>query len=157
MNEEDYKFIADEMLGKLAKWLRAMGYDTIYYNGGGDDALVQKSLEEDRIILTRDTHLIERKLARRAILIQSDDPKEQLKQVVEELGLKFGNRLFTRCLICNHEVFAVEKGQIQTKVPEYTYQTHNTFYECSGCGRIYWPGTHKDNMLEFINSVISQV
>ena len=145
MNHEDdsgFSFIADEMLGKLAKWLRAIGYDTVYHTGGGDSALVQQALREDRIILTKDLHLLKRKLARKGVFVVSDDPREQFKQVVEELGLDVENGLFTRCLICNRELFPVGKQNIRDKVPVYTYLTHDKIHECPGCGRIYWSGTH---------------
>lgn len=149
------KFIADEMLGKLAKWLRATGYDTAYYTGGGDSALVQRALQEDRVILTRDTRLVERKLARKSLLISGEHPQQQLKQVVEELGLDLESELFSRCLICNWKLVSVEKENIRDKVPIYTYLTQSDFYKCPGCGRVYWPGTHKDSMLEVISSIIA--
>ena len=149
----ELRFIADEMLGKLAKWLRAVGYDTAYFEGDGDSALVQQALQEDRIILTRDSGLVERKLARKSLLIKDDEPREQFRQVVSELGLDVKNGLFTRCLICNRELFPVEKEAVRDKVHLYTYSTQSKFYECPDCGRVFWPGTHKDSMLEVIDSM----
>ncbi len=151
----ELRFIADEMLGKLAKWLRTIGYDTVYYTGGGDSALVQRALAEDRVILTKDSHLVRRKLARKALFIMSDDPREQFKQVVEDLGLDVQNKLFTRCLICNQELISVDKEEVQNRVPRYTYQTQEKFYECPGCEKVYWSGTHKDNMLQVIGDIVA--
>ncbi len=150
----ELRFMADEMLGKLAKWLRTIGYDTVYYTGGGDSALVQRALAEDRVILTKDSHLVKRKLARKALFIRSDSPREQFRQVVKELGLDAQSRLFTRCLMCNRELVAVKKERVQEKVPAYTYLTQDRFYECPDCGRVYWPGTHRDNMLQMINDIV---
>ena len=158
MNDESssgFRFIADEMLGRLAKWLRAIGYDTLYYTGGGDSALVQRALEEDRIILTKDSNLVKRKLARKSLFIREDQPREQLKQVVKELRLDVESNLFTRCLVCNRELVSVEKEDIRDKVPIYTYLSQSKFYECPSCGKVYWPGTHKDSMLEVISSIIA--
>ena len=154
-NDSEFRFIADEMLGKLAKWLRAIGYDTVYYDGGGDGALVQRALEEDRIILTKDLHLVKRKLARKSLLVKSDYPREQFKQVVKEFGLRVDGRLFTRCLVCNQELVSVRKEDVRDKVPAYTYLTQARFYECPGCERVYWPGTHKDSMVELISGMIA--
>jgi uncharacterized protein with PIN domain len=156
MTDEDdsgFRFIADEMLGKLAKWLRAIGYDTVWYDGGGDSALVQQALEEDRIILTRDAHLVKRNLARKSILVGSDQPREQLRQIVEEFGLDVNGNLFSRCLVCNRRLLSAKKEDVRDKVPAYTYLTQAKFYECPGCGRVYWPGTHRDNMLELIRDI----
>ena len=152
-DDEKIKFIADEMLGKLAKWLRTLGYNTVYYTDKGDNGLVQKALEENRIILTRDTHLAERKLARKCLLIRSDNFWEQFEQVIKELDLDMKSKLFTRCLVCNSKLISVEKDSIKDQIPEYTYQTQTTFYRCLNCGRIYWSGTHKDSMVELINSL----
>jgi len=154
MNSEyEIKFIADEMLGKLAKWLRTLGYDTVYYHDGADSGLIQRALEENRIILTRDTKLAERKLARNCIFIESENVREQFKQVIKELDLDTKSRLFTRCLICNAGLISVPKESVSDLVPPYTYQTHDIFYKCPDCGKIYWSGTHKDNMLELINDI----
>lgn len=149
----ELRFMVDEMLGKLAKWLRTIGYDTVYYTGGGDSALVQQALAEDRVILTRDSHLVKRKLARKALFINSEHPREQFKQVVTELGLDARSKLFTRCLVCNGELISVEKAYVQDKVPSYTYLTQGKFYECQGCKRVYWPGTHKDSMIQTISDL----
>jgi len=150
------KFIADEMLGKLAKWLRAIGYDTVYYKSGGDGALVQRSLEEDRIILTKDTDLVKRKQARKSVLVKSDRVCEQFKQVVEELGLDVKSKLFTRCLVCNDELAPIKKEEARGYVPIYTYLTQSSFYRCPSCRRIYWPGTHKDSVLKVINNTVER-
>ncbi len=151
----ELRFMADEMLGKLAKWLRTIGYDTVYYTGGGDSALVQRALAEGRVILTKDSYLVKRKLARKTLFIRSNNPREQLKQVVEELGLDVQSRLFTRCLMCNRELDDVKKESVQDKVPVYTYLTQDRFYQCPGCGRVYWPGTHRDNMLQVISDMVT--
>ena len=149
-DDSELRFIADEMLGKLAKWLRTIGYDTVCYTGGGDSALVQQALAEDRVILTRDSHLVKRKLARKFLFIRSEHPREQFRQVVNELGLDAQSKLFTRCLVCNGELVRAEKEDIRDRVPSYTYLTQDRFYECPGCERVYWPGTHKDSMLQMI-------
>ena len=157
MTHEDVseiRFMADEMLGKLAKWLRTIGYDTVYYTGGGDSALVKRALAENRVILTKDSHLVRRKLARKSLFIKSEHPREQFKQVVEELKLDVQSKLFTRCLICNQELNLTEKEDIRDRVPSYTYLTQDKFYECPECERVYWPGTHKDNMLQMISDIV---
>jgi len=151
MSEKDIseiRFIADEMLGKLAKWLRTIGYDTTYYEEGNDIGLVQRALEEDRVILTRDTKLTERKLARKALLIKSNQTFEQLDQVVKELDLDVRSKLFTRCILCNTELVYIKRADARYSVPVYTYLTQDEFYRCPNCGRTYWSGTHKDDMLK---------
>ena len=154
--DSGFRFIADEMLGRLAKWLRAIGYDTVYYDGGGDSALVRRALEENRIILTKDSHLVKRKLARKKLLVRSDHPRRQFEQVVKELGLDVESKLFTRCLICNRELVSAEKEDVRSKVPVYTYLTQSKFHKCPACGRVYWPGTHKDSMLKMIGDTIAK-
>jgi uncharacterized protein with PIN domain len=98
-------------------------------------------------------HLAERKLARKCLLIRSDNFWEQFEQVIKELDLDIKNGLFTRCLICNGELIPVDKESIKDQVPEYTYQTQTIFYKCPDCRRIYWSGTHKDSMVELLNNL----
>jgi uncharacterized protein with PIN domain len=93
-------------------------------------------------------------LARKSVFVRSDHPREQLRQVVEELGLDVEKKLFSRCLICNQELVSVGKQDVRDKVPIYTYATQSRFYECPGCGRVYWPGTHRDSMLEVIGGIV---
>lgn len=139
----DMKFIADEMLGKLARWLRMLGYDTVYNTPTTDSSLVNQAFREQRIIITRDTRLVERKLIPRYILIKSDKYIEQLRQVIKELNLvPDKNLFFSRCLLCNTEIEPIPKGVIKTKVPPYVYETQDNFLHCPRCDRIYWAGTH---------------
>lgn len=148
------RFIVDEMLGKLARWLRILGYDTLFLSPTTDSLLVIRALKEQRIILTRDTRLVERKYMPRYVLIKSDDCNEQLKEVIKELGLKPDpNKRFSRCLICNTEIQPISRQEVKTRVPEYTYRTHEEFLWCSCCNRIYWSGTHIQNVEEKIEEL----
>jgi uncharacterized protein with PIN domain len=139
------KFIADVMVGKLARWLRVLGLDVAYSNAFIDDEVVRLAEAEDRIILTRDTGLVARRPAKRCLLIESDDYKEQLRQVVQTFDLK-DFKIFSRCLECNTRLRDVDKEEVFEKVPPYVYLTQNRFAQCASCGRIYWHGTHADEM-----------
>jgi uncharacterized protein with PIN domain len=135
------KFFADEMLGRLAKWLRLLGYDTAYARGISDARLIELAAAEDRIILTRDTRMILRRRCRNYIFIQSDHWREQLLQVCREAGLNTGS-LLTICPVCNERLRKVEKGSIETLVPDYVYRTQDDFAACCGCSRVFWTATH---------------
>lgn len=142
------KFFADDMLGKLAKWLRILGYDTLYYNYIPDDELLSIAQSEERLILTRDTRLIKRRLAKSYLLIRHDDWPSQLKQTVAELGLDAQAHLLTRCCLCNQLLMAVEKTKIKTCIPPYVYQTQSRFKQCPLCSHIYWPATRVANIIK---------
>ena len=149
-------FLADCMLGRLAKWLRILGYDTAYFSDITDEKLVHRALHEGRVILTRDTHLIKRKLARRCLLIQSDQVLEQLKQVIEEFKLKAPNRgILRRCLLCNTPLSAISKKRVRGRVPPYVYKTQRSFAYCSRCDRIYWRGTHINRVFDRLSKLRS--
>jgi len=144
------KFIVDKMLGKLCKWLRILGYDATYFTLSDRRYLVYKSLQEQRIIFTRDNR-VSKKKAWGLIFIRDNFVPEQLKQVVEDLQLKVKEEnIFSRCLICNVLLEAVEKEEVQDKVPPYIYQMQERFFRCPGCGRVYWQGTHWDRTREQI-------
>ena len=141
------KFICDDNLGKLAKWLRTLGYDTLFQLAIEDGELISLALKENRIILSRDTKLSRFKIKDKYLLIQSEKPLEQLRQVIDHFRLKIGeDLLFSRCLVCNQPLEGVEKGKIKGRLYPYVYQTQENFVYCSGCDRIYWAGTHVGRM-----------
>src|SRR5213593_902429 len=143
------KFIADVMVGKLARWLRVLGFDVVYSNQYGDDEIIRLANAEGRIILTRDTRLASRRHNGRCLLIESDNYKEQLRQVLDFFDLK-NFKVFSRCLECNGALEDVDKETIFEKVPPYIYLTHERFARCPSCNRVYWHGTHADEMLKQI-------
>lgn len=140
------KFIIDHNVGKLVKWLRIMGYDTRFFEGTDDADLVATALAEERVILTRDTQIEKRRVVAngrlKLILIQSDDPEQQMRQVVHTLGLDCQFGPFTRCLECNQPLMERGKPEVKDLVPPYVFQTQNQYMECPACHRIYWRGTH---------------
>jgi len=149
------KFIVDEMLGRLVVWLRLLGYDTTYIKNVSDNVLVSQALKEKGIILTRDTRLIERKYIPKVLLVKSDEYMSQLKQIINDLELNPDPDLFfTRCLVCNNKTVVVSRERVENRVPDYVYKTHDKFFHCENCNKIYWHGTHVDNAkkkLEEIN------
>ncbi len=146
-----FKFAADCMLGKLAKALRIMVYDTFYKSYIDDAKLVNIAYQENRIILTRDRELTKRKKAKRCLYINETNPKKQIEQVVEKFNLDNYKKPLTRCLICNSKLIAIDKKSVKNKVPEYTYKTIEEFYKCPGCGKIYWSATHIDSIKKIYN------
>jgi len=139
------KFIIDQMCGRLAKWLRLMGYDAVYFNDIDDEELINIAKKEERIILTRDTRLVKRRIIAngyvKALTVSSDMLDDQLKQLVNCFKLKCDKKL-ERCIECNSELESVSKSETKGKVPPYVYRTQNKFCRCSSCGRYYWRGTH---------------
>ncbi len=144
------KFIVDHNVGKLTKWLRMMGYDAVFFNGSNDAHMVAKALAEDRIILTRDTQIMKRKVITdgrvKAILIASDEPVAQMRQVTQTLDLDYRFRPFSLCLECNRPLEERSKEQVKDRVPPYVFRTQKQYMECPECHRIYWRGTHWEAM-----------
>jgi uncharacterized protein with PIN domain len=148
------KFIADHMLGRLARWLRILGYDTFFAadpaSGAGqaleDAAIARLAQAEDRWVLTRDTQFLRRR-GLRGLLIEAETIEAQLVQVVRAFGLT-SHRLFTRCLVCNTHLEEIAKPAVAGLVPPYVYRTQAQFRRCPACGRIYWRGTHWARMVE---------
>ena len=145
------KFIADVMVGKLARWLRVLGIDVAYSNTYEDDEIVRIASAETRIVLTRDTGLAARRSPVRFVLIQSDDYAEQVDQVIREFSLR-DFKVFTRCLECNVVLTPVSKETVFDRVPPYVYLTQERFALCPSCNRVFWHGTHADQMLKRIRS-----
>lgn len=143
------RFIADCMLGKLAKWMKILGFDTEYHSVIDDRELVEKAIQGKRIILTRDRNLIKRKRLEDYILIKSEVPLEQVKQVLKDKKLKLDqSSLLSRCLICNVKTIPIRKEEIKDLVPPYVYRTQKNFSHCPECERIYWGATHVDNIVQ---------
>jgi len=144
------KFIADDMLGKLAKRLRMMGLDVAYPGTSADSLLLRLSREQDRVLLTRDTELVKVRGAR-ALLIHSKILKEQIQEVLQNSNLKIiPERMFSRCTICNGELKKIDKETIKSKIPPLVYKTFNDFTCCPACDKVYWKGTHYQRMLNEI-------
>jgi uncharacterized protein with PIN domain len=140
------KFIVDGMLGRLAKWLRILGYDTAFSPSLDDDQLVRLARAEGRLLLTRDRGLARRR-GLQCLLIESHHLEEQLDQILTELALT-GEHPFSRCPVCNTPLQKVEKPELEGRVPPYIFRTHKDFSLCPNCDKIYWPGTHWARMRE---------
>ncbi|MBI4949224.1 MAG: Mut7-C RNAse domain-containing protein [Deltaproteobacteria bacterium] len=148
------RLIADAMLGKLARWLRTLGYDCAFEPGIADDDILKRAVDEGRVILTRDTLLIQRRAARgRTIFIESDSVSCQLKQLSRLFGIN-AEGFLTRCLRCNVPLEQLDKEAARGKVPPYVFATQDRFSMCTRCSRIYWGGTHKVRMIEAIERML---
>jgi uncharacterized protein with PIN domain len=151
------KFIVDRNVGKLARWLRLMGYDTRFFDGDDDADLVAIARDEGRVILSRDTQIMKRRLITSgqigAVLINSDQPERQIHQVIDALGLDSHFRPFTICLECNQPLVERSKDEVKDLVPPYVFKTQDQFRQCPNCQRIYWRGTHWQAMTKRLESL----
>jgi uncharacterized protein with PIN domain len=144
------KFLADHMLGKLARWLRFLGYDTLYPEVMEDNELIEIAEREGRIILTRDRVLSSR--IEGALLVISDNLDVQLKQVFVDMGLKTQG-MMSRCSVCNSEIETVTKKDAAGKVPDNVFKLHDEFWHCPQCNRYYWKGSHYKKILDRLENV----
>jgi hypothetical protein len=144
--------LLDGMLGRLAKWLRLLGYDTAYEKHADDLHLARRARAEDRVLLTRDGEL-SRRPGLRTLLIESEELEAQLRQVQEALGPPPDSAL-TRCSVCNTPIRPVSPDELVDRVPPYVLQTQETFYECPTCDRVYWAGTHLEHMRRQMEGVV---
>jgi len=145
------KFIVDQNVGKLARRLRMMGYDSVFFTGEDDSLMVAQALAEGRILLTRDTGIMKRRAIAsgrlKAILFTSEEPEQQMRQLVRELDLEGQSSPFTICLECNQPLVGVALADVKDRVPPYVYKTQTRYVECPACRRVYWRGTHWTAML----------
>ena len=143
------RFLADVMLGSLARWLRILGYDAAYDNRIDDDEIIGRSRAEGRIALTRNTRLVHRLHRVPHLLVQGDDLVSQICQVLDYLGERIDSgRLLTRCVECNTLLEPISKQAVRERVPSYVYRTQPHFKHCPSCRRIYWGGTHREQILK---------
>ena len=135
-------FAAETTLGKLAKWLRILGFDTDYQSGVAPERFVAAAGEE-RILLTRTRQVRDQNTDRKLVFITANDPLEQVNQVIQAVGIGSADiRPFSRCTCCNILTRQLDRDSVQGRVPDYVWETHAEFKSCSGCGRIYWGGSH---------------
>lgn len=152
--EPDIKFICDEQLGKLARWLRILGQDVIYKNRFPDNELVALAQKDSRIILTRDSRLAEKAENASLYLVAENYPYYQIREVVKEFRKDMSLRPFTRCADCNVELKEIPKTEVKDKVPPFVYKTQEDFRTCPSCGRIFWSATHMQHIKKQIQDII---
>ncbi len=151
------RFILDVHLGKLARYLRQLGFDTFYRNNLADAEIVEKAKQQSRVILTRDKGILKYNKTRYAYWIRNSNPRQQLKEVIQQYKLIKEIKLFSRCTECNGVIKAVEKNKILGKLPPGTRKYYDAFYQCAGCGKIYWKGSHYQDMKKFAEQMMSPV
>jgi uncharacterized protein with PIN domain len=151
------RFVVDGMLGTLAKWLRILGYDALFDPGLDDNQLVRLTRAEGRVLLTRDRGLAQRRGVQHLLII-SENLDEQIRQVLTELDATAflshskGERA-SRCPVCNDLLQAIDLEAARALVPPYVAQTQQSFCQCPACRRIYWRGTHRQHMEEFLERI----
>jgi len=144
------------MLGRLAKWLRLLGFDVLYYPDIEDREVIKISREQDRTILTRDTRMLQCRGVRDAVFIRSDHISEQLLDMKDMLALHDSDRT-ERCVACNGNLHEVsDKGEVQDLVPDYVYHNFGSFMRCSGCGKVYWEGSHYKKIRERTSEILKK-
>ena len=149
-------FFADRTLGKLAKWLRILGFDTIFESDAAPKSDVGR-LMSGRILLTRIVQNRRRSDARRVVFIDVNDVYGQLKQVVAELTITPADiRLFSICIKCNSAIIAVDKQSLFGQVPDYVWETHERFHRCRQCERIYWAGSHTERVKTVVERLFDE-
>jgi uncharacterized protein len=146
-------FVLDNHLGALARLLRLLGLDTLFNPTDTDQQLARISAEDHRIVLTRDIPLLKQKIITWGYWLRSQQPQEQLMEVIRRYDLAPSFRPFTRCLSCNGFIHPVAKDSVLEQLPPGTQEYFNEFYRCSGCGKVYWKGSHYERMMQFIQRV----
>lgn len=149
------KFLCDQMLGTLAKWMRIYGFDTFYANREmGDKELIYICRNENRILISRDKTLIKWAIRENleTIEIKTTDINEQIRKVLSNRQID-SKKFLSRCLLCNDLVYEIDKDEIKTKIPKKVYDNNEKFWFCKKCDKIYWKGSHFDNMIDKINEI----
>lgn len=153
-NQDIPTFVVDTHLGKLASYLRMLGFDTIYQNNYGDQRLAEISYLEDRTLLSRDLGLLKRKVVKRGYYIRSTIPRNQLIEIINRYKLANKITPFSRCIQCNGIIKPIHKSRIEMQLQEKTRKYYDEFQICDGCSQIYWKGSHYYHMQNFIRQII---
>jgi uncharacterized protein with PIN domain len=150
------KFLLTRELGRLAKWLRILGFDSRYLGEVSSGSLIIEALREERVILTRN-HRLPKSCGVKIIVLEAEKIKEQVQEALNVLKIQpESDKMFRRCILCNEELAETEKENIKDKVPEYVYKTQENFLTCPKCKRIYWQGTHWGNVVETLKDIGKQ-
>jgi len=148
------RFVLDTHLGQLASYLRLLGFDTLYRNDFDDPELASISQAEKRILLTKDRGLLKRKIVSHGYCVRETDPARQLVEVVDHFDLRGQFRPFARCLRCNGPIVVVDKAAVVEKLPANTRRYYDEFRQCTGCGQVYWKGSHYQRMRGFLEQTL---
>ncbi len=148
------RFILDTHLGRLASYLRMMGFDTLYRNDYPDDELAQVSHDEERILLSRDVGCLKRSLVIYGYFVRNMNPQKRIVEVMERFALADQVEPFKHCLKCNGTLHPVDKADIVERLPYNTAKYYDEFHLCESCGQVFWKGSHYERMQEFIAQVL---
>ena len=149
------RFIADAMLGKLARWLRLLGFDCAYDSEIADEDLVRRGIAEERIILSRDRALPEEWWTPRIYLIHEESLRHQLRELIRRFDLAASVRLLSRCSECNRVLEPVAEADVRERVPARVLATHDAFSECRECRRVYWEGSHTERIRRVVDDLLT--
>ena len=149
------RFFADAMLGRLARWLRILGFDAAFEAHIGDGELVRRAIEEDRAILTRDRSLPLEWSVSGVYVVSAEKPLDQLREVIRSFDLAGAIQLFTRCNRCNALLGEVAADELRDRVPDPVLAKHREFRICPSCERVYWSGSHTDRMRRVARRVLA--
>lgn len=148
-------FVLDVHLGKLARLLRMLGIDAIYQNHLSDKEIVTLATEQNRAVLTRDIGLLKHKILQHGYWLRSQQPKEQLLEIIQWFSLCHAIQPFSRCMACNGILQQVEKRFVADSLPLQTKMYFGEFYQCTTCNHLYWKGSHYKNMQQVVKEVWS--
>jgi len=154
------KFVLDGMLGRLTRWLRLLGYDSKYSGDSQDDELLKIAIKEKRILLTNDTALYRqaRKQGLQSYLTSGDDETERLANIARDLKIDLNIDVsVSRCPTCNSSIFETEHFKVKGKVSSRTFNSYHQFWMCSGCGKIYWRGSHWKKIEETLRAAREKI
>jgi uncharacterized protein len=149
-----FRFVLDTHLGRLAAYLRMLGFDSLYRNDYDDPELARLAHDEQRILLTRDIGLLKRSIVIYGYFVRATAPGRQLSEVVERFGLHGAAASFQRCIRCNGLTQPVDKAAIVHLLEPKTRQYYDLFRQCQACGQIYWQGSHYERMRQVIAQVL---
>lgn len=144
------RFVVDSNLGKLARYLRLLGFDSLYRNDYSDGEVAGIAQREGRIVLTRDRRLLRRKIITHGFFVRADAPRQQVKEVLARLDLYRAARPFSRCTLCNGELASVEKARVMDALQPKTRRYYHEFLECTHCRQVYWQGSHCKPMARLV-------